>query len=253
MDQQNSAYSIHPISVLQDNIIWVWVQGEEAVVIDPAIEKPVREFLLSNNLKLIAILQTHHHQDHIGGTLKLLNEWPNAEVVASEADQSRIPFQTISVCDGSKFSLMGNQVEVLSVNGHTKHHIAYFLSGIKEKRKYPVLFCGDTLFSGGCGRIFEGTPKEMYEALQRIKDLPQATRIYCAHEYTKQNLLWAVSLYPDDLAIKKRLAEVIDIRKKGHLTIPTILKEEKHINLFLKAKNLKHFTDLRKSKDVWKG
>lgn len=250
-DQNN--FIINPLPVLKDNIIWIWIIGKQAVVIDPSISKPVIAWLKAKNLNLKAILQTHHHEDHIGGTKALLNEWPSAEVIASKNDLTRIPFQTISVTDGTIFSLMGCLIEVLDIPGHTNAHIAFYLREEGEKVKKPVLFCGDTLFGGGCGRIFEGSMEDMYKSLNRIKSLPSGTNIFCAHEYTESNLRWAYSLYPGDILIKARLQEVIKKREKGLQSLPISLAEEKMTNLFLRAESIKEFSFLRKHKDNWAG
>ncbi len=253
MYYKKNSYSIHGIPVLKDNIIWVWVRGSQAIAIDPSIAGPVEAWLKRRNLKLIGILQTHHHDDHIGGTKSLLNEWPNSVVVASKADLNRIPFQTISVTSEDELSLMGCQIKVLDVAGHTKCHLAYYIPSKNESSCKPTLFCGDTLFGAGCGRIFEGTPEEMYRALQRINKLPEDTQIYCAHEYTEDNLRWANSIFPKDLSIKERLEKVKKIRRNGHLTLPTNIAEERKSNLFIRAKTIEEFKRLRLNKDSWKG
>ncbi|WP_320674364.1 hydroxyacylglutathione hydrolase [Prochlorococcus sp. MIT 1341] len=244
--------SVNPIPVLNDNIIWVWTVGKKAVVIDPAIANPVEDWLEQRNYVLTAILQTHHHSDHIGGTKDLMNQWPEAEVIASAADISRIPFQTISVNDGDQISLLNNDVKVIEVSGHTRAHLAYFLPAKASSNLPPVLFCGDTLFGAGCGRLFEGSAKEMFLALKRLGSLPEETEVYCAHEYTEENLRWATSLYPNDEPIKKRLELVKKLRKNGNLSLPSKISLEKETNLFLRAQNIEEFTQLRLHKDTWK-
>ena len=251
--EEQNKFIIHPLPVLQDNIVWVWVVGKEAVVVDPSISSPVLTWLKSKGLNLIAILQTHHHDDHIGGTQDLLKHWPSAAVVASKDDLDRIPFQTISVINEKELFLMGYTIKVLDIPGHTRSHIAFYLSDKGKKRKKPALFCGDTLFGGGCGRLFEGTPKEMFTSLNRINSLPPETLIYCAHEYTESNLRWANQLYPEDDPIKRRLEEVITKREKGVTSLPSSLSEERQTNLFLQVKNIKEFSVLREHKDRWKG
>ena len=252
MEVEKNSSSIHGIEVLADNIVWIWVENNNAVVIDPSISPPIRDWLKLNNLNLIAILQTHHHEDHIGGTKGLLEHWPEASVVASKTDIRRIPNQTKSVADGDRFPLMGFQIEVLEVHGHTNAHIAFYIEIENKVKERNILFCGDTLFGGGCGRIFEGTFADMYKSLQRINSLPENTHVFCAHEYTIENLKWAISLKPNDLLIKKRFEREKDRRAKGLLTIPSTLKEEKDTNLFLQAKTLEDFIFLRKHKNDWK-
>ena len=138
MLEKKSDFIIHPITVLQDNIVWVWVHNCNAVVVDPSISGPVEEWLLEKNLSLKAILQTHHHDDHIGGTQKLINTWPEAKVVASKKELKRIPFQTFSVGDNDIFNLMDGENKVIEVNGHTNNHLAFYIS--KENAKGSSFF-----------------------------------------------------------------------------------------------------------------
>ncbi len=242
----NKEPKIIGIRVLSDNVIWLWENDNSAVVIDPALSQPVIEYLKAKNLNLEAILQTHHHSDHIGGTRELIKEWPNVKVIASAKEKDRIPFQNFSVMGGDKLHLMGEEVKVIEVIGHTISHIAFYFNN-----EDPVLFIGDTLFSAGCGRVFEGTYKQMYNSLKKIKSLPKNTLIYCAHEYTKANLLWALDIEPDNQNIKKKLIEVEKKIALKELTIPCLLEEEMKINLFLRADNLKEFSYLRANKDAW--
>ena len=242
----NKAHNIIGLRVLKDNVIWIWKKDKSAVVIDPAKAKPVINYLIENNLNLEAIFQTHHHSDHIGGTEALIKKWPNVKVVASIKEKDRIPFQNLSVQDEDRLKFLGEEVKVVEVIGHTRSHISFYLKG-----KNPVLFIGDTLFSGGCGRVFEGTYQQMYDSLERIKLFPRNTLIYCAHEYTKANLLWALNLKPEDQEIKNKLFKVEKTISSKELTIPFLLEEEMKINLFLRAKNLKEFIYLRANKDLW--
>ncbi|WP_036901904.1 MULTISPECIES: hydroxyacylglutathione hydrolase [Prochlorococcus] len=244
---------IHALPVLTDNIIWIWERGREAVVVDPSVSDPVVEFLDKNNLSLNCVLQTHHHDDHIGGTKSLITRWPSTPVIASKEDLDRIPFQSYSVQDDDELRILGCKVKVLALPGHTKAHIAFYSSGIKNEDTEPIIFCGDTLFSGGCGRLFEGSPKEMFYSLKKINSLPSQTKIYCAHEYTESNLRWANNLLPEDLLIKKRLEKVIEIRANGLPTLPSTLEEERKTNLFLRSKSVDEFYRLRKHKDNWNG
>ena len=250
-DRQHS--SIHALAVLEDNIIWIWIEGNQAVVVDPAVAEPVKRWLKTRNLSLEAVLQTHHHADHIGGTLELLKDWPEAAVVAAAADIDRIPFQTISIDDGDQIYLLNSTVEVLSVAGHTRAHVAYYLPTTKEDSGDPALFCGDTLFGAGCGRLFEGTAEDMHRALQRLSSLPAKTRIYCAHEYTEANLRWAAALQPEDVAINERLADVSARRQRGALSLPSSISEEQRTNLFMRAQSSKELAELRQHKDQWRG
>ena len=243
----NKGKGIFGIPVLTDNIIWLLVEKEYLIVVDPAISKPVKDFIKENNLKLDTILQTHHHDDHIGGTKELIKEWPNVKVIASQKEKKRIPLQNISVNNNDIIKILDKEFKIIELVGHTSTHISFY----SEDFKSPILFVGDTLFSAGCGRIFEGTNKQMYNSLKKISNLPTNTKIYCAHEYTKSNLLWALSLYPKNKLIQKKLLEVERKISSNQLTLPTTLREEMDINLFLKAKNLKEFSFLRAQKDSW--
>ncbi len=250
MLEKKSEFTIYPITVLQDNIVWVWVHNCNAVVVDPSISGPVEKWLLEKNLTLKAVLQTHHHEDHIGGTQKLIKRWPDAKVVASEKELKRIPFQTLSVGDNDIFYLMDSEVKVIEVNGHTNNHIAFYIS--KENSKYNILFPGDTLFGGGCGRLLEGTPYQMFESLDKLNSFPGNTKIYSAHEYTENNLKWALTLEPKNISIIERLKLIQNKRQKGMSSLPSTLSEERKTNLFLRAESVGKFTMLRSHKDSWK-
>ena len=243
----NKEKGIFGIPALQDNIIWIWEEDNSAIVVDPGISRPVINWIERKNLKLEYILQTHHHIDHIGGTEELLKKWPNVKIIASKKDKKRIPLQNISINDGDSIKILNKEFKIIELKGHTSTHISFYSKDFQN----PILFVGDTLFSAGCGRIFEGTHQEMYNSLKKIVSLPRNTMIYCAHEYTKSNLLWALEIYPDDRKIKKKLEETKDKILKNDLTIPTTLKEEMNINLFLRAKSLNEFSFLRAKKDSW--
>ena len=245
---------IKPLPVLQDNVVWIWARGREAVVVDPAVAEPVRQWLVDRKLELTAVLQTHHHADHIGGTPDLLRQWPSAAVIAAAADQERIPFQTMSVEPGMQLELLGQPVSVIDVRAHTRAHLAYVLpKGCSPEHPTPVLFCGDTLFGAGCGRLFEGSAEDMHLALKRLQDLPDDTIVHCAHEYTEGNLRWAHALRPDDQAIAARLSTVQDLRSRGSLSLPSTMGEERRTNLFLRACSVRELRELRLHKDSWRG
>ena len=250
MLEKKSVFTIHPITVLQDNIVWVWVHNCNAVVVDPSISSPIKKWLLNKNLSLKAILQTHHHEDHIGGTQELIKKWPKAKVIASKKELKRIPFQTFSVGNNDIFHLMDSEIKVIEVHGHTNNHIAFYIS--KENAKYNILFPGDTLFGAGCGRLLEGTPSQMFESLSKLNSLPENTRIYSAHEYTENNLKWALSLKSNDIALVERLRIVQNKRQKGLTSLPSTISEERKTNLFLRARNIEELTKLRRHKDNWK-
>ena len=246
--------TLHAIPVLKDNIIWAMAHGNEAIVIDPSISKPVKNWLKQNQLDLKAVLQTHHHSDHIGGTPDLIKYFPRIEVIASVNDKLRIPFQTNPVKDGDQLEIFDHIVTVLDVAAHTSSHIAFhFNRNYKstDSGLSPILFCGDTLFSGGCGRIFEGTAADMYKALQKFKKLSDETLVCCAHEYTENNLLWALEICPDDIDIRNRLNYVIHKRSQSNLSLPSTIGIERLTNLFLRATSSEELSILRKLKDNW--
>ena len=248
----NNFSFIHPLPVLEDNIIWIWTYKNEAVVVDPAIANPVIEWLEKRDLKLIAVLQTHHHDDHIGGTEALARKWPDIKIIASKDDFDRIPFQNFPVKDGDEISLFGYSIKILGLPGHTSSHIGFYVVPQLSNNTNPLLFCGDTLFGAGCGRVFEGSNKQMYISIQKINALPKETLIFCAHEYTEKNILWALSLKPNSKELAKRLSSTRDIIKNGLITIPFILEKERETNLFLKSRDITTFSLLRNHKNNWK-
>ena len=250
MLEKKSEFTIYPITVLQDNIVWVWVHNCNAVVVDPSISGPVEKWLLEKDLTLKAVLQTHHHDDHIGGTQKLIKRWPDAKVIASKKELKRIPFQTFSVDDNDIFHLMDSEIKVIEVNGHTNNHIAFYITKVNAKNN--ILFPGDTLFGAGCGRLLEGTPFQMFESLYKLNSLPDNTKIYSAHEYTENNLRWASTLEPKNISIIERLNLVQRKRQIGMSSLPSTISEERKTNLFLKAETVEEFTKLRIHKDSWK-
>ena len=246
------ATQVSLIPVLNDNYVFVLHNVRQAAVIDPAVVDPVHAWLDARQLHLVAILQTHHHGDHIGGSPGLLQRWPGCWVYAAEADLARIPFQTHGVSHGDVFSLLGRQVTVLGVPGHTRAHVAYHLPAL-DSGQQGELFCGDTLFAGGCGRLFEGTAEQMHQSLQRLMSLPAETRVWCAHEYTEANMRWASAQAKEQPAIAQRLHEVQALRRAGEPTIPSSLALEGMTNLFVRARDGRELAALRAHKDGWHG
>ena len=244
--------SLHALPVLQDNVIWLWVRGRNAAVVDPAVAAPVQDWLEQHQLQLQTVLQTHHHADHIGGTPELLERWPEATVVAASADRERIPFQTASVGDGDRITVLDQQVDVLDVAAHTRAHIAFYVPVDPAEEQRPMLFCGDTLFAGGCGRLFEGSPAQMHRAMQRLATLPETTQVCCAHEYTEANLAWSVEQRPEDQAIAERYRTVQAMRSRGELTLPSSIGLERRTNLFMRAETAEDLAVLRSHKDHWR-
>ena len=212
----------------------------------------MREWLEERQLGLAAVLQTHHHADHIGGTPDLLKRWPQAAVIASADDRERIPFQTVPVRDGDHITVLENEVEVLDVAAHTRAHIAFFIPNPQGAEIGPLLFCGDTLFSGGCGRLFEGSAEQMHQALQKLAQLPDTTKVCCAHEYTEANLQWAVEQRPSNTVVAERYQEVRILRGKGELSLPSSIGVERRTNLFMQASSGAELAVLRQHKDQWR-
>lgn len=241
---------VNLIPLLRDNYAAVLHDGQRAVVVDPAEAPAVVAWLEARGLELQAVLQTHHHSDHIGGTPELLRRWPGAEVMAAAADRQRIPFQTHGLEDGDQRQVLGRPLEVLAVPGHTRGHLAFHLPA--HGGQPPELFCGDALFAAGCGRLFEGTPEQLHASLQRLAALPAATRVWCAHEYTLTNLRWAADLRPGDGAIQARLAAVRQQRAAGLPSLPSTIGEEGRTNLFLQAADAVEVGRLRQHKDQWR-
>lgn len=220
-----------PIPAFEDNYIWLLTDDrghdDRATIVDPGDAEPVIERLRGDGLRLGAILLTHHHYDHQGGVPDLLACWPDA-LVAAPADD-RIRPATLRVGDGDALSPPGLDMElcVLAVPGHTATHIAYLGGG--------ALFCGDTLFAGGCGRVFDGTFAQLAASLRRIAALPAETRCYCAHEYTLANLGFAEWVEPDSRALAARFAAAREARARGEPTVPSALALELATNPFLRT------------------
>lgn len=229
----------HPVAAFKDNYIWVIHDRNTAVVIDPGVALPVIEYLRSKQLRLAAILITHHHHDHTGGITGLL-QFVNVPVYGPCS--KNIPTITHPVHDNDEISFheLPLQLTVLEVPGHTLDHIAYYGS-----RPFGMLFCGDTLFACGCGRIFEGTADQMYRSLKKLYQLPDDTLIYCAHEYTLSNIKFARVV--DHQNEKLRVFEITaqEQRNQNTPTIPTSLGSEKSINPFLRCSNPEIITNVQ--------
>jgi len=226
------ALTIAPIPAFTDNYIWCLHDGETAVVVDPGDASPVRAFLQQHNLTLAGILVTHHHWDHVGGIESLVKEWTNIPVWGPAAEH--IPCRTEALKQGDSVVLpFGFRFDVLEVPGHTLGHIAYYCEDWAGTG--PVLLSGDTLFSSGCGRLFEGTAEQMHHSLGLFKRLPGATRVYCTHEYTQANLRFALAVEPDNPDILARQDQVTDLRAQECPSLPTTLSLELKVNPFLRV------------------
>ncbi|PHS75944.1 hydroxyacylglutathione hydrolase [Porticoccus sp.] len=217
---------VHRLPAFSDNYLWLFHQpgSRLAFVVDPGAAEPVLQALTSLDLDLSGILITHHHPDHVGGIDSLLHH--TAVPVYGPPD---IRQTTHSLVDGDQLTLDGTHFKILGVPGHTLDHIAFF------EAETPLVFCGDTLFAGGCGRLFEGSPEQMWRSLSRLAALPPATKIYCAHEYTKANLLFAKAVEPENPAVQERLKQVIQLRNRAQATVPSSLAEELATNPFLRV------------------
>lgn len=219
---------IIPIPAFSDNYIWALVDNNRVIVVDPGDARPVIAFLQAHKLELCAILLTHWHHDHIGGVDELLIH-SDCHIPVYGPKSERIIQVTHALHNGDTLNLLQTQFEVITVPGHTIDHIAYYSA------ENNSLFCGDTLFAGGCGRIFEGTPIMMYTSLQKLAALPEDTKIYCAHEYTLSNLQFCIAAEPDNLMLQQRLIHCDKLRREKKCTLPSTIKEEKMTNCFLRV------------------
>jgi len=221
--------SVTPIPAFQDNYLWLLTREgrDTAVIVDPGDAGPVLAALTERGLGLAAILTTHHHGDHVGGVGKLLDAFPGIPVYGPASE--RIPGCSEQLTEGDEIDLPGLDVKlgVLDVPGHTAGHIAY----VGE----TMVFCGDTLFAVGCGRLFEGTPAQMHESLSKLAALPEDTRVYCGHEYTENNIRFARRVEPENPDLAAREQETRALRQRGEPSLPSRIALEKRTNPFLRV------------------
>lgn len=224
---------IEPVKAFDDNYLWVFhQQGERgACVVDPGDAKPVLQYLASHDLTLSAILVTHHHADHIGGIEDLLARY---DVPVYGPASAKIPQVTHPLREAGQVTVLGVTFTILAVPGHTLEHIAYYAPA-SAQLSAPVLFCGDTLFAAGCGRMFEGTPPMMYASLQKLAALPPATLVFCTHEYTLSNLRFAKAVMPDNTYLHQRIRAEQHKRDDDLPTLPSTLELELQTNPFLRC------------------
>jgi hydroxyacylglutathione hydrolase len=224
--------AIIPIPAFSDNYIWLLREGRAAAVVDPGDAAPVEAYLEREGLTLTAIINTHHHPDHVGGNAALL---AHRSIPVFGPARESIPGRTHALGEGEAIVVPGLDVEmaVLDVPGHTAGHIAYFAHDGGDGT--PAAFVGDTLFACGCGRLFEGTPAQMLQSLGKLAALPGATRAYCAHEYTLANLRFALAVEPGNEALRARAARDQATRERGEPTVPSSIAEERATNPFLRA------------------
>ncbi|MBN8487667.1 MAG: hydroxyacylglutathione hydrolase [Burkholderiales bacterium] len=215
------------LPAFNDNYIWMLIQGTQALVVDPGDETPVIDVLKARGLSLTGILVTHHHDDHVGG-LQGLSGCLQGPVWGP--DDTRLSGQVIPVRGGDQLHWCGQSIAVVDVPGHTLSHLAFAVTA-----QPPLLFCGDTLFSGGCGRLFEGTPAQMHASLQRLLALPPQTRVCCAHEYTLSNLRFAQAADPTNPVLQQYHRDVEGLRAQNQPSLPSTLALERQINPFLRC------------------
>ena len=219
-----------PLPAFNDNYLWLWHNSTHAVVVDPGDGEVVMQALSRLKLHLDAILVTHHHADHIGG-VNVLREATQAVVYGPAGENIPGPYEALA--GGDTFDWQGQRIEVIDVPGHTAGHIAYFAPGEGDA---PLLFCGDTLFSGGCGRLFEGTAEQMLKSMDTLAALPSSTRVCCAHEYTLSNLKFALAVEPHNDALIHYTANCQSLRERQIPTLPGVLATELQINPFLRTR-----------------
>lgn len=230
--------NIKQIPVLNDNYTYLLhdpLSGETAAV-DPALAQPVLDALEKHHWQLSYILNTHHHNDHIGGNLELKHE-TGCQVIAAESDQHRIPGIDRRVSNNDIIALGHHKARVITTPGHTGGHIVYYFADD------TLLFCGDTLFVMGCGRLFEGTAEQLWQSLQKLKTLPANTLIYCAHEYTQANGRFALNVEPGNQVLQQRMAKIDQLRAKQLPTVPSTIEQELATNPFFREDSL----DLQKT------
>ncbi|WP_028693849.1 hydroxyacylglutathione hydrolase [Pseudomonas cremoricolorata] len=235
---------IDALPAFSDNYIWLLqdTATQRCAVVDPGDAQPVLDWLGAHpQWQLTDILITHHHQDHVGG-VEALKAATGARVLGPAAES--IPARDVALSDGDRVQALGLDFEVLAVPGHTLGHIAFYSAPPR-----PVLFSGDTLFAGGCGRLFEGTPAQMHASLERLAALPEGTEVYCAHEYTLSNLRFAQAVEPDNAVLQQRLADVERLRAEQRITLPSRIGLERQTNPFIRTTE----TSVKQKADEWTG
>tara|TARA_B100001027_G_scaffold24817_1_gene14673 strand:- start:24011 stop:24730 length:720 start_codon:yes stop_codon:yes gene_type:complete len=235
---------VETIKCLTDNFSYLVIDEftNETFVIDPSEYEPIKKFVISRNLNLKFILNTHHHYDHIGGNEKLKQKF-NCKIIGFEKDKKRIPGIDIKLMDREIWRYKKFEFKIYHVPGHTTNHVIYHF--FNEK----FLFSGDTLFSLGCGRVFEGTNEQMFESLNLIKKFPKETKVYFGHEYTQQNSNFCIINDPNNLNLKKKVEQINKRLNNKLSTTPTTIKDEIDCNIFLRSEDLKSFSKIRELKD----
>ena len=237
---------VEVIPCLQDNYSYLIIDksNNSACVVDPSEAKPIINFVEKENINLKYILNTHHHFDHVGGNKNLKKKY-NSVVIGYKDDANRIPEIDILLEDNQIWKADNFEAKIMHIPGHTTGHICYHF--FKEK----LIFTGDTLFSLGCGKLFEGTYQDMFSSLKKIKKLSQDTKIYCGHEYTLQNSKFCIEYDPENTKLKNKITEIKKKLENNLPTIPSTLKDENECNIFLRAKDVESFSKLRDLKDIF--
>lgn len=230
------------IPILNDNYSYLIKSAGKTAIIDPGEAKPVIDYLEEHDLHLDYILNTHHHGDHISGNAALKDKY-GAIIAGPKSESHKIAALDQHLTEADQFIFGDESAQIIETPGHTLGHICFYFAESK------ILFSGDTLFSMGCGRLFEGTPEQMWDSLEKINALPDETMIYCGHEYTASNGAFCLTQEPDNHALKERMAQVKALRANNEPTVPVSLATEKETNVFLRAKNATHFAELRSLKD----
>jgi len=229
---------IHPVPAFSDNYIWVIHDQSHALVVDPGESQGVLDYLRQQQLELQAILITHHHYDHINGVEAILDSYPKATVFAPADERIPFAYQTMQENSHIGFAQPGIEFKVLETPGHTRTHIVY--------HNDAMLFCGDTLFSMGCGRLFEGTPEQMHHSLNKIKQLSEHLKVYCTHEYTLDNIRFAEAADPNNPSIQDYKQMVVQLRQDNMPSLPSTIAQEMALNPFLRTAEpdiQKHLSD----------
>ena len=232
---KNTLLQVWPIPAFDDNYIWCIHDGSAALVVDPGDARPVLEYLSANHLTLKGVLITHHHADHTGGILNLLQTLGSNIPVYGPAGDN-IPGRTNLAMEGDQIEISSPRMslKVYEVPGHTLSHIAYF-ANMQANIVEPLLFCGDTLFASGCGRLFEGTPTQMTESLAKFSGLPKNTLVYCTHEYTLSNIRFALAVEPNNLNLISWAEQAKSLREQNLPTLPTTIGQELQVNPFMRC------------------
>tara|TARA_S200000501_G_scaffold69890_1_gene61900 strand:- start:8 stop:724 length:717 start_codon:yes stop_codon:yes gene_type:complete len=234
---------VETIRCLEDNFSYILIdQNKNACVIDPSESVPIINFVEKNNIKIKYILNTHHHYDHIGGNKEIKKKY-NAKIVAYKNDLHRIPDVDISLKNNQIWTAENFKSKIIHIPGHTTGHICFFFENEK------IAFTGDTLFSLGCGRIFEGTYEEMFSSLKKLKELPKETKIYCGHEYTLKNSEFCLKYDKNNKRLQNKINEIKNKVNNNIPTVPSTIDDEIACNIFLRAKTLGEFSKLRDLKD----